>query len=136
MHKTVILKPRLSEKSYAQSANRVYVFDVPAGLNKHDIARAVTAQFDTVVTNVNVANISGKAKRTIYKGGRAVSGREADTRKAYVTLAEGQSLPIFAAIEEEDAKVEATQEKLDKAATKQAEKQAKEDAKKAKKEKK
>jgi large subunit ribosomal protein L23 len=126
MYKQIILKPRLSEKSYAQSANRVYVFDVPAGLSKHDIARAVTVQFETVVTKVNVTNIPGKAKRTIYKGGRAVSGREADTRKAYVTLAEGQSLPIFAAIEEEEAKQEATQEKVDKAAEKAAKKAAKE----------
>lgn len=126
MHKEVILKPRLSEKSYGLSQKRVYVFDVPAKLNKHDIARAVTVQFDTVVTNVNVANIAGKSKRTIYKGGKAVAGRESDTRKAYVTLAEGQSLPIFAAIEEEDAKVEATQEKMDKAAEKAAKKAAKE----------
>jgi large subunit ribosomal protein L23 len=126
MYKQIILKPRLSEKSYGLSARRVYVFDVPGNLNKHDIARAVTAQFDTVVTNVNVANIAGKAKRTIYKGGKAVAGREADTRKAYVTLAEGQSLPIFAAIEEEEAKQEATQEKLDKAAEKAAKKAEKE----------
>ena len=126
MHKTIVLKPRLSEKSYGLSAKRVYVFDVPGNLNKHDIARAVAAQFDTVVTNVNVANIQGKAKRTIYKGGRAVAGREADTRKAYVTLAEGQSLPIFAAIEEEDAKQEAVQEKVDKAAEKAAKKAEKE----------
>jgi large subunit ribosomal protein L23 len=126
MHKEIILKPRLSEKSYGLSQRRVYVFDVPAKLNKHDIARAVAVQFETVVVNVNVANIAGKAKRTIYKGGRAVAGRESDTRKAYVSLAEGQSLPIFAAIEEEDAKVEATQEKVDKAAEKAAKKAAKE----------
>ncbi len=129
MHKTIILTPRLSEKSYGLSQRRTYVFDVPSNINKHDVAKAVAVQFDTVVTNVNVANIPGKAKRTIYKGGKAVSGRESATKKAYVTLAEGQSLPIFAAIEEEDAKVDATQEKLDKAADKIAEKQAKKAAK-------
>ena len=45
--------------------------------------------------------------------------------KSYVTLAEGNSLPIFAAIEEAEAKVEATQEKVEKAAAKAAEKAAK-----------
>lgn len=137
MYKQLILQPRMSEKAYAQSMiNRTYVFDVPGEVNKHSVARAVEQQFDVKVTNVNITNIPGKAKRTIYKGGKAVKGREADTKKAYVTLAEGNSLPIFAAIEEEEAKVEATQEKLDKAATKAAEKEAKTAAKAAKKEKK
>jgi len=133
MYKTLILKPRLSEKSYGLSQNRTYVFDVPGNLNKHTVANAVAAQFDVVVTNVNITNIPGKAKSTIYKGGRRVAGRESDTKKAYVTLAEGNSLPIFAAIEEEEAKQEATQEKLDKVAAKAAEKEAKKAEKKEKK---
>ena len=130
MYKTITLTPRMSEKSYGLSqTSRTYVFDVPAGTNKHTVARAVAAQFDVKVTNVNIANIAGKAKRTIYKGGRAVAGRESDTRKAYVTLAEGNSLPIFAAIEEEEAKVEETQAKMDKVAAKVAEKAAKKEKK-------
>lgn len=127
MYKTVILKPRMSEKAYGLSQKaRTYVFDVPGNLNKHDVARAIEAQFDTKVQTVNITNIPGKAKRTVAaKGRKQYKGREADTKKAYVLLAEGQSLPIFAAIEEEEAKQEATQAKIDKAATKQAEKEAK-----------
>ena len=137
MHKTTILKPRLSEKSYGLSQTaRTYVFDVPADLNKHDVARSIEAQYETKVIKVNVTNIPGKAKRTIRKGGRAVSGRQSDTRKAYVRLAEGQTLPIFAAIDEAEAKEEATQVKIDKAMEKANAKEEKAAAKAAKREKK
>jgi large subunit ribosomal protein L23 len=134
MYKEIALKPRLSEKSYAQSANRVYVFAVPSDANKHSVARAVEAQFDVKVTGVNILNLKGKAKRTVsQKGRRQLSGSTSDTKKAYVTLAEGNSLPIFAAEEEAEAKQEKVQAQVDKAAAKVADKEAKEAAKKAKK---
>src|SRR5258706_16323845 len=98
MSKTLFLRPRLSEQSYAQAQqSRVYVFDVPKSANKHTVARAVVAQFDVVVTGVNVANIKGKAKRTTSITGRRRAlndGTRSDIKKAYVTLAEGHSLPI------------------------------------------
>ena len=103
MSKIIALKPRLSEQAYAMSQNRTYVFTVPEGTNKHTVARAVAAQFEVEVTKVNITNIAGKAKRTVRKGGRQVKGRTSDVRKAYVTLKEGHSLPIFAAVEEAEA---------------------------------
>jgi ribosomal protein L23 len=107
MDKTIALAPIMSEKAYGLSQLRnTYVFAVPKDANKHTVARAVSAQFGVTVENVNVTNISGKAKRTISKKGRAANGRQNDTRKAYVTLKAGDSLPIFAALEEEAAKVE------------------------------
>lgn len=122
----IILKPKLSEKTYAQSANRVYAFEVPRDVNKHTVARAVEAQFDVKVTEVNIANKRGKAKRTISQGGRRVAqGRDAATKKAYVTLAEGNSLPFFAAIEEAEEKQADTQAKVEKATEKAAAKEAK-----------
>lgn len=126
--KTVILKPRLSEQSYALAqAGRVYVFDVPKTLNKHSIARAVEAQFEVTVTSVNVAHVKGKVKRTISLTGRRRSnaqGTRSDTKKAYVTLAKGMSLPIFAAVEQAEAEEQATQEKIDKAVAKAEQKEA------------
>lgn len=120
MSKELILKPRLSEKAYGLSqAARTYVFEVPADANKHTVARAVAAQFDVSVENVNITNIPGKAKRTVYKGGKAVKGRESDTKKAYVTLAEGAHLPIFAVEEEEEAKAVKAEEKAAKKAAKE-----------------
>jgi large subunit ribosomal protein L23 len=135
MYKQIALKPRLSEKSFAQSQNRVYVFAVPGDANKHTVARAVELQFDVKVKEVNILNLKGKAKRTVsQKGRRQLSGSTSDTKKAYVTLAEGNSLPIFAAEEEAEVKQENVQTQVDKVAAKQAEKEAKEAAKKAKKE--
>jgi large subunit ribosomal protein L23 len=129
MSKTIALKPRLNEKTYALSANRVYVFEVPAGVNKHGIARAVEAQFEVKVSEVNTANIKGKSKRIISltaKRMKNAEGQRSDIKKAYVTLAEGHSLPFFEAVEEEEQKEEKLQEKFEKAAAKQAAKAEKE----------
>jgi len=107
MDKHMILKPRLSEKSYGLSlAGNTYVVEVPGNANKHTVASAVAAQFDVTVTNVNITNIKGKATRTVRKGGRPVNGQRSDMKKAYVTLKEGDKLPFFEAEEEADKKAE------------------------------
>jgi large subunit ribosomal protein L23 len=123
MSKTITLRPRLSEKTYGLSESRVYVVEVPAGTNKHNVARAIEAQFEVKVTKVNITNIAGKSKRVYSLTGkrmRNATGKRSDIKKAYVTLAEGNSLPFFAAVEEAEEKEEATQAKFDKAAAKQA----------------
>jgi large subunit ribosomal protein L23 len=99
--KLLTLKPRVSEKSYALSELvNTYVFDVPAEFNKFDIAKAVTSQFEVKVVNVRISNVAGKPKRTVRRGRVSGSSKRTDIRKAYVTLAEGEKLPIFAAVEE------------------------------------
>lgn len=128
MSKSVILEPRMNEKTYGLSAKGVYVFNIEKGVNKHTVARAVEEQFDVKVATVNIANIPGKAKRTISVTGKRYlnsSGNRSDIRKAYVTLQKGQSLPIFAAIEEAEAEEQAAQAKIDKAAEKAAKKEGK-----------
>jgi large subunit ribosomal protein L23 len=125
MDKTITLRPRLSEKTYGLSESRVYVLEIPNGVNKHGVARAVEAQFEVKVLKVNIANISGKSKRIMSITGKRVKnaeGRRPGIKKAYITLAEGHSLPFFNAIEEEETKEQELQEKLDKAAAKQADK--------------
>jgi large subunit ribosomal protein L23 len=118
MSKTTLLRPRISEKTYALgTTSTVYVFNVPKDANKHTIAAAVQAQFDVTVTNVNVTNVKGKPKRSTRKGGRAISGQRSDSKKAYVTLAEGQKLPFF---DEPEA-----DSKADKKAAKKAKKEEK-----------
>jgi len=128
MSKTINLRPHLSEKTYGLSAKGVYVFTIDKDVNKHSVARAVESQFEVKVVAVNVTNLDGKAKRTVsVTGKRSVNsnGKRNDIKKAYVTLAEGQSLPFFAAVEEAETKEQNTQEKIEKAAAKQAEKAAK-----------
>lgn len=132
MSKTITLRPRLSEKTYSLSENRVYVVEIPKDINKHGVARAIEAQFEVKVEKVNITNIRGKAKRIVsITGKRQVNadGRRNDIKKAYVTLAKGNSLPFFAAVEEEEQKEAAVQEKVDKAAEKQAAKEAKKESK-------
>src|SRR6185437_10822469 len=98
--------------------------------------RAVEAQFDVKVVAVNTANIVGKPKRVISLSGKRFKntpGSRNDFKKAYVTLAEGQGLPFFEAIEEEEQREQKAQEQFDKALTKEAEKEEKAAAKAAKK---
>lgn len=124
---SLVLKPRVSEKAYGLSQVRnTYVFDVERAANKHSIARAVSEQYGVTVTEVNVINQKGKTKRTVRKGGRPVMGRQSDVKKAYVTLKQGDSLPIFAAIEEAEAKEAKVAEKIEKATEKAAKKAEKE----------
>jgi large subunit ribosomal protein L23 len=89
----------MSEKSYQQSQTGMYVFDVPTTANKQQIADAVAEQFSVAVDVVNTTIAKGKVKRAYRKGGSPVIGKRKDLKKAYVRLAEGESIPIFAAAE-------------------------------------
>jgi large subunit ribosomal protein L23 len=123
MYKTLVLKPRMSEKAYRLSeTQRTYVFDVDSAANKHNITQAVIAQFQVSVMDVRIVIVKGKPKRTVRKGGRAINGRRSDVKKAYVTLKEGDSLPIFAAIEEAQEKEKKAVEKAEKTAAKKEKK--------------
>jgi large subunit ribosomal protein L23 len=107
MSLTMILRPRVSEKAYGLSkATRTYVFDVPSNANKLTVAEAIIAQFKVEIDTVNIAVIKGKPKKTYRKGSRPTAGRRSNIKKAYVTLKEGQALPIFAAVEEAEAAAE------------------------------
>ena len=115
MDKLTTLKPRISEKSYGLSQKRnTYIFTVPKNASKQTVAKAVAAQFNVTVTDVNVANIAGKAKRTVRKRVRPVAGKRADTRRAYVTLKAGDSIPVFAALEEANTPADAAPAKKEK----------------------
>src|SRR6185369_7222711 len=102
-----LLKPRLSEKAYAMAqATNTFVIDVPAELNKHEVATAVEKQFDVKVATVRTVSRKGKVKRIMNITGRRQSNRhgvQADIKKAYVTLQAGSHLPFFEA-EESEAK--------------------------------
>ena len=129
MSKTVYIKPRLSEQTYALAQqSRVYVFDVPHTANKQTVAQSVKEQFEVTVEAVNITHVKGKSKRTVSITGRRrsnVVGTRGNTKKAYVRLAKGFSLPVFAAVEEAEEKEQATQQQVDKAAEKQAQKSIK-----------
>jgi large subunit ribosomal protein L23 len=106
--KTLTIKPKVSEKAYAQSEQlNTYVFEVPAFATKQSVAQAVSKAYEVKVTAVRIAGVKGKTKRVYRRGARSVrSGHRPDIRKAYVTLKQGDKLPVFAAIEEGKAKPE------------------------------
>ena len=79
----IIIKPILSEKSYADIANKKYTFKVAKSANKVEIKKAIEEIFGVKVKNVNTANIDGKLKRQ-----GKTQGYTSDYKKAYVTLTE------------------------------------------------
>ena len=108
-----VLVPRMSEKAFKLSTDRnTYVFNVPIDMNRNQVADSIAKEYSVTVESVKIAIAKGKAVRFVRKGGRVNTGFRADVKKAYVRLAKGQSLPIFAAVEEEikasekDAKTE------------------------------
>jgi large subunit ribosomal protein L23 len=97
--------PKTTEKAYAQSQNNVYVFDVPLTANKQQISAAVEAQFDVKVTRIKTLVQTGKAVR-FSRGKNRYPGttKRTDSKKAYVTLAEGSTIGVFEAPAEEEKK--------------------------------
>ncbi len=101
MSKILVLKPRMSEQTYAQSSQGVYVFNVPTTANKHTVKAAIEQQFAVSVVAVRIANGKGKPKRFVSGKGRTVSrGHRTGYKKAYATLKKDQHIPIFASLEE------------------------------------
>ena len=96
--------PVVSEKSYAQAQTGTYTFKVPTTANKQQVAAAVAKQYDVTVTSVTSIITKGKVKRTYRKGGASVTGTRSDVKKAYVRLAQGQSIPVFEGAEADTAK--------------------------------
>ncbi|PJE65043.1 50S ribosomal protein L23 [Candidatus Saccharibacteria bacterium CG10_big_fil_rev_8_21_14_0_10_47_8] len=113
MSKSVTLKPRMSEKTYALSEERnTYVFEIPTDANKNTVARAVAAQFKVTVTGVRVAKTPGKSRRSYRRGGRVVrKGMTSGVKKAYVTLKADDKIPIFAAASEASEKLDTKEKK-------------------------
>ena len=81
MEREIILRPLLSEKSYATIKDKKYTFVVAKDANKTEIKQEIEKKFDVQVEKVNTANCHGKLKRM----GRS-QGYTSDWKKAMVTL--------------------------------------------------
>ena len=88
----VIIEPIVSEKSYALSEAGVYTFRVHKSATKPEIHDAVESIFDVTVLKVNTLNRQGKKVRNRRTG---KVGSRANTKRAIVTLAEGDSIDLF-----------------------------------------
>mgnify|MGYP000492392367 CR=1 FL=1 len=86
----VIIRPIVSEKSYAGIERNTYTFLVDPRANKTEIKEAVQKIWGVRVVSVNTLNRRGKVKRRGF-----TRGKRPDQKRAVVTLAPGESIEIF-----------------------------------------
>ena len=91
-HRDILLAPVVSEKSYGLLDENKYTFLVAPTANKTQIKIAVETVFKVHVTGVNTVNRPGKKRRT-----RFGIGKRPDTKRAIVTVADGERIDIFSA---------------------------------------
>ena len=88
----IVLRPVVSEKSYALLDSNVYTFIVAPDANKIEIKQAVEAIFNVKVTRISTLNRKGKRKRNRRMN---TMGKRPDTKRAIVTLAADDRIDIF-----------------------------------------
>lgn len=89
----VIIRPIVSEKSYALIDTGYYTFEVDPRSNKTEIKFAIEKIFGVKVAAVKTMNRQGKTRRT-----RFGMGKRKDTKRAIVKLKDGASIDIFTAV--------------------------------------
>lgn len=87
----IILAPVVSEKSYGLIEQGVYTFKVHPSASKPEISDAVESIWGVTVLKVNTLNRKGKVRAR--RAGKA--GSKPDTKRAIVTLAAGDEIPLF-----------------------------------------
>ena len=90
----IIIRPVVTEKSYALAAAGKYTFRVHPEAHKTQIRQAVEQLFDVKVVEVRTMSVKSKPKR---RG--LTAGRTRAWKKAIVQLAPGQEIPIFQGLE-------------------------------------
>ncbi len=85
----ILRNPVITEKATALGEKGTLVFRVAIEASKPEIKAAVEGLFGVKVTAVNTLVVKGKTKRF-----RGRPGRRSDVKKAYVTLAAGQSIDL------------------------------------------
>ncbi len=85
----ILRSPVITEKATLASEYNQVTFQVPLDASKPEIKSAVEGLFDVQVLTVNTLVHKGKTKRF-----RGRPGRQKDTKKAVVRLAEGQSIDV------------------------------------------
>jgi large subunit ribosomal protein L23 len=88
----VIIRPVVSEKSYALLDANAYTFLVHPEANKIQIRQAVESIFSVRVSKVNTINRPGKRKRNRRQ---ATFGKRPDTKRAVVTLVGDDKIDLF-----------------------------------------
>jgi large subunit ribosomal protein L23 len=88
----IVIRPVVTEKSFALVEENRYTFEVDKRATKPQIAQAVSEIFGVTVKKVNTMNVSGKPRRV-----RVRKGLTRSWKKAIVTLAEGDTIELYEA---------------------------------------
>lgn len=129
-----MITPRATEKAYVAQTKNQYIFFVPKTASKQAIAKAIAEAFNVTVLNVRTANRKGKATR-FSRGKHAYPGTtyRQDHKVAYITVKEGDKIPVFEEVKEAPKAEEKASKKVEeKKATKTTKKAAKKDGKETK----
>ena len=86
----IIIRPIISEKSYAQIDHNRYTFEVHLKAHKTMIAQAVEQLFNVTVVGVSTAHVHPKPKRRGWTAGRGTAWK-----KAVVQLAPSDKIEFF-----------------------------------------
>ena len=94
----ILIKPILTEKANAQQEKLSrYAFKVNRRANKLEIKTAIEQFYGVNVLEVNTLVVPGKQKTRSTKSG-IISGVKSGYKKALVTVAEGESIDLYASI--------------------------------------
>ena len=93
----ILRRPLVTEKSSYQSGMNQYSFIVVDSATRTQVKDAIETIYDVNVTRVNIINVPAKRGRRLRS--RRMSVRKPGFKKAVVTLAEGQTLPIFEGVQ-------------------------------------
>ena len=89
------IRPLITEKANSVSEKlNCYTFAVSPDANKFQIKDLVEKLYNVRVTSVNTANYAGKRKQRYTKSG-LLRGKKPAFKKAYVTVAEGQTIDYY-----------------------------------------
>ena len=88
----IVIAPVVSEKSYALIEQGVYTFKVHPSASKPEIHDAVESIWGVEVVKVNTLNRVGKVARARRNNRK---GKKPDSKRAIVTLAAGNDIPLF-----------------------------------------
>ncbi len=94
----ISIKPIITERATKLSEKRnCYTFRVSPEANKYQIKTLVEMLYGVKVESVNTAIVRGKNKSRWTKSG-LLRGATARWKKAYVTVADGQTIEFFSNI--------------------------------------
>lgn len=88
----IVIRPVITEKTYALAAKGWYTFAVLPASNKAQVAGEITRLYGVNITAVRTVSVHGKTRRV---GRRMLRTRKQDWKKAIVRLREGQKIEAF-----------------------------------------